>query len=314
VFHSSEKSENAVAPVSHRRGRPVERMLEASDDSSVDEPLEPVQVKKHRGRDFQESLEEAVTETSSTGAKKQVEKAKRAAKVSGASGVPSTASLSSKSSVPEKKVSVTSSKVVVLASTGRGGRSGSKPSPVGASEAYEEATSSSESVEGEVCEVSASEEEGLELSVEEEEEAVRVRWPPMPTKVDKGVSFYSWVEIDGMRVNRGDSVYLRSGEASKPYVGKLVELKRDDAKGGLATCTIDWWYRSGDVEGEEMDDKELMESSHRASNPILSIATSKRPNIIFGNDAKTKRLAKQQADTYFYYRFFDTANSKVQTL
>lgn len=289
-------------------------MEESSDDSSVDEPLEPVATKKRRGRDYKEPLEEAVVATPANGAKKLVEKAKRAAKASGASRGASRGASSSKPPISSTKDTTSSAKKGAAAPAKRGGAKNAK---VEALEASEDSDVSEES--GSVDESEEVEDE-LDLSVEEED--VTVKWPPMPTKVEKGVSYYSWVEIDGVRVSRGDSVYLRSGDAGSPYVGKLVELKRkedeDDSRtsnptAAGSTCTIDWWYRKGDVE-EEMAEKELIESSHRESNPILSIATSKKPKIIFGNDAKTKKEASTHADTYFYYRFFDTASSKVQVL
>ena len=290
-------------------------MEESSDESSVDEPIEPVSAKKRRGRDFKDSLEDAVSETSPNGGKKVVEKAKRAAKASGASHGKSGASKLLKSSVSASKESVLSVKKGGGASARKVGKVG-KVSKVEASEESDGADTNDESEEGEVIEVSEEEEEEFDLSVEEEE--VSVKWPPMPTKVEKGVSYYSWVEIDGVRVSRGDSVYLRSGETGRPYVGKLVELKRrvdsDKTQDDGATCTIDWWYRSGDVEGEVIEEKELIASSHRETNPILSIATSKRPNIIFGNDQKTKKQASQNADIFYYYRFFDTETLKVQIL
>jgi hypothetical protein len=182
--------------------------------------------------------------------------------------------------------------------------------------------------DGEAMDDALSEEEDLseelEVSVEEEEE-IEVRWPPMPTKVEEGtekqghIVYYSWVELAGVRLSRGDSVYLRSG-GKTPYVAKLVELRHDEESG--STCRVAWWYRKGDLDpakchstlSDPIDPKELIESSELETNPIQSISISKKPKILFGNDKKTKQEAASNPDSFFYYRFYDSSTGKVQSL
>ena len=152
--------------------------------------------------------------------------------------------------------------------------------------------------------------DSLEVSVEEEEN-IEIVWPTIAAKVELGISYYAWVEINGVRFSRGDSVYLRSGSKT-PFIAKLVELKHDDKNG--STCSIAWWYRKGDIKGTPMEPKELIESTNIETNPLQSISTSRKPNILFGAEQKNKALAQQHADTFFYYRFYDTSTSKVQVL
>lgn len=271
---------------------------EESDDSSLDEAASSAARKKARARGTSGDSEEVHKMSDVPKSKTVREKREKAAKKSGGNS----GSVSGRSS---SSLHLSSAKPSQM-SRGKGSSgslSGAKTKTLSKNqiESSEDLGESEEEESGEM----------LEASIEEDDD-VEIKWPNMPTKVDGGVAFYAWVEIDGVRVSRGDSVYLRSGSNSRPYIGKLVELKHDEKKG--STCSVAWWYRKGDIKNENMESKEVMESTHTETNPLQSVSTSRRPTILFGSDNKTKAAANNNSDTFFYYRFYDSSTAKVQTL
>lgn len=269
--------------------------------------------KKARGRANSDSEDEAHQMQQAPRVK---EKTQKAAKKVGGTASASAASASNTRTTSKKNLSTTashsSSASAKSASKARGAsetkRSSARPSSGRSGSPMD--TDESEDEAGSVEFDSQDEEDSLDVSVEDEGQ-IDIEWPNVPTKVEDGVAYYAWVKIDGVRISRGDSVYLRSGTKT-PFIGKLVELKHDEKKG--STCSVAWWYRRGDIKGEEMEAKELLLSTHTEPNALQSISTTRRPQIHFGNDLKSKSLASQHVDSFFYYRFYDHTSSQVQTL
>lgn len=312
-------------------------MDEDSDDSDVDAPLSHRPTKKTRGKSSAQDNDESIAVSNRNGGHGESGKVQRAAKKVGVS-----AGGAKKASTPvdvkrgKKTMAAVEEELEEGSKKNRGKAaskgvmgptSSAKASPsgkgTGSSGSGREERRRKEEMAKRVnatAEEESDEESGDELDVSvEEEEDIEIRWPPMPTKVENDVVFYSWVEIDGVRLSRGDSVYLRSG-SKIPYVGKLVELRHDQENG--STCQVAWWYRKGDLPSSSssshdtviLDTKELVESSDLESNPIQSISITKRPTILFGNDNKTRHLASTNIDTFFYSRFLDATTGKVQSL
>lgn len=310
-------------------------MDEDSDDSDVDAPLVHRPTKKARGKHDTQDNDESVAVSHRNGGRGESGKVQRAAKkvgasASGAKGVNKASSTAedakrAKKSTPAVEEGLedapknsrgksTSKAAVSATSSAKASPSGKGVGASGSGRRKDEVVKRVNPPVDDASDAESSDE--LDVSVEEEED-IEIRWPPMPTKVENDVVFYSWVEIDGVRLSRGDSVYLRSG-SKLPYVGKLVELRHDEKNG--STCQVAWWYRKGDLPSSSsqdtlsMDAKELVESSDLESNPIQSISITKRPTILFGNDNKTRHQASTHVDTFFYSRFLDATTGKVQSL
>lgn len=302
-----------------RGKRPQDESEDDSDDSDVPHASTAVPRKKTRGQVDDDDDDEVHHMQEAPRVKEKTQRA--AKKVGGASTSSHTSTASAAPSRANSKKSTTSTKASPpsrASSKGVERKTNSTENKIASNRASSARTSAimdTDDSEEDVEEVYDSQDEvdededSLEISVEEEGQ-IDIKWPSLPTKTEAGISYYAWVEIDGVRISRGDSVYLRSG-AKMPFIGKLVELKQDEKHG--STCSIAWWYRKGDVR-ETMEAKELMESTHTETNPLQSVSITRRPKILFGRDPKTKSLASQQPDTFFYYRFFDNSTSKVQTL